>query len=506
MNMMLGDTIENASIPAPEPASTQPPMRAGCRSGLYVQPSTFHPLDPRMFAAHIWRPRYDKGPSREYRALERDLQRRVVVEIGEPRVMIEAAPGQFINSISAAALGIVGAPDYQLPPTPYRGSPDCRIVDVQPDRKGKPKSTWSVPWQRKQTAWSDLWSGRSVAGPAIWQEKDGKRGACWGLTKAEMRCIADAINPRMPFQAYPTGCTADAFRKAVARAEASGSCQPFEDALTNLWARKRRKRRPPRRVRVEPWCDHAYGDHGDHMMVATERGLREQTAVNGVEYGRSRRKPERGLIHASYWPNGLNEWSWDRQRWIPADPDGARDWWQGDYLVLRDVAKLSIREGVVLKMRSLDPPLAVSGIARFLQIDPKAVRTSEKIGLKRLAKAREKVGELTPPPEVEHRLRSIGMVYAEWECGDLEMFWDRSRLAAPSFTTGGGDVRKISLGCPYRRDEFRRGVWRWRPEAYYPYSGDHIDPERFLRQDGGGYVQISRPLLVPIATLLTRER
>jgi len=86
------------------------------------------------------------------------------------------------------------------------------------------------------------------------------------------------------------------------------------------------------------------------------------------------------------------------------------------------------------------------------------------------------------------------------------MFWDRSRLAAPSFTTGGGDVRKISLGCPYRRDEFRRGVWRWRPEAYYPYSGDHIDPERFLRQDGRGYVQISRPLLVPIATLLTRER
>jgi hypothetical protein len=467
--------FENLSAPE---LDSPPPIasierRDGCRSGLYVQPNTFHPLDPRMFAAHMWRPGFDKGPSRAFRMLERDLAK--------------------------------------------EGKAHHRIVEPPDDRKGKPK--WSVPWERKHMAWFDLWSGRAVTGPTEWKKKDGKQGACWGLTKAELRSIADAVavdrglgqvvngQPvELPFQVFPPGVTKYKLDKSVAKAEAQGSVEPFEDALTNLWTRKRRKRRPARRVRVEAWNDHVYGEHGDHMTVATERGLHEQTPISGVEYGRSRHKPERDLIHASYWPNGLKKWRWDRQRWIPADPDGASNWWQGDYLILRDVAKLSIREGAILKMRSLDPPLAVSGIARFFRIDPKTVRTSEQIGLKRLAEARGKVGELTPPPAVEHRLRPIAMVYAEWECGDLEMFWDRSRLAAPSFTTGSGDVRKNSLGCPYQRDEFSRGVWRWRPESYYPYSGDHIDPERFLRQDGGGYVQTSRPLLVPIATLLARER
>jgi hypothetical protein len=432
-------------------------MRAGRDSGLYVQPGTFHPLDPRMFAAHMWRPGYDKGPSRAFKMLKRDLGK--------------------------------------------EGKAHHRIVEPPADRKGKSKSPWSVPWDRKSASWSDT-ASRGHQGPTVWCERDGKRGACWGLTKAEMRRIADAIDgkldhPRVPFQAYRTGCTAESFRKAVGRAEASGSCEPFEDALTNLWARKRRKRRPPRRVRVEEWCDHAHGDHGDHMTVATERGLREQTLVNGVEYGRSCCRPhERGLIHTSYWPNGLGEWMWDRQRWISADPDGARNWWEGDYLALRSAARLSVREGAILKMRSQDPPRAVSGIARFFRIDPKAVRTSEKIGLARLAKARAKVGELTPPLAVEHRLRPIATLYRQAECGELVRFWDANFYPAPSAS---GDLT------------LRRGGWRWRPvepvQEDDAHSGvDFFDEDKTdpLSRAALAAHLARKPQLVPYATLLTR--
>jgi hypothetical protein len=441
-----------------EPSATVSIVRAGRDSGLYVQPGGFHPLDPRLFTAHMWRPGYDKGPSRAAKMLQRDLVK--------------------------------------------EGKGHHKIVEPPADRRGKSRSPWSAPWDRKSTSWSDM-ASRCHRGPTVWQPKDGKRGACWGLTKAEMRLIADAIDgkldqQRMPFQGYPPGCTSEAFRKAVSRAEASGSCEAFEDALTNLWARKRRKRRPPRRVRVEAWCDHPYGDHGDHMTVATERGLREQTLVNGVEYGRSRRNPERGAIHTSYWPNGLREWAWDRPRWIPADPDGAMNFWQGDYLVLRDVARLSVREGAILKMRSKDPPRAVSGIARFFRVDPKAVRTSENIGLASLAKARAKVGELTSPSAVEHRLRPIATLYRPAECGQLERFWDANFCPAPS----SGDLSRDG-------GRLRRGAYRWR--SVEPVQEDVGDMSHTWDEDDFDPLSMGRwrprtPVLVPFATLLTRDR
>jgi hypothetical protein len=131
-------------------------------------------------------------------------------------------------------------------------------------------------------------------------------------------------------------------------------------------------------------------------------------------------------------------------------------------------------------MFALDPPATVARISRFLNIDAKAVRDSERIGLRRLAEARLKAGNLSPAPQPPvHRLRKIGEITSELEVefGDLEKFWDE-----------------------------RRGCWRWRSDEGGHYSGDRIDPERFLRQDGG-YVPIARPpILVPIATLLTRER
>jgi hypothetical protein len=183
-------------------------MSAGRDGGLNVQPGTLHPLDPRMFAAHQWRHGYDKGPSRAFKMLKRDLVK--------------------------------------------EGKAHHRIVEPDIARKGKSKPVWSPPWEKS----SSLLDTASPChqGPTIWRERDGKRGACWGLTKAEMRLIADAIDGKLdsqPFQAYPP-CTTKAFRKAVSRAEARGSCEPLEDALTNLWARERRRRRPRYRVRIEP--------------------------------------------------------------------------------------------------------------------------------------------------------------------------------------------------------------------------------------------------------------
>jgi hypothetical protein len=300
---LRGITFENLAAPAPEPASPPPRLftapeitqwsqtwpgakylnsawpamvsiaRVGRDSGLYLQRGTFDPLDPRLFAAHMWRPGYDKPPSRAFTMLERELVK--------------------------------------------EGKAHHRIVEPPADRKGKSKPVWSLPWERKQMAWSDLWSGRADAGPTVWQ--DGKRGACWGMSKADMRRIADAINGAVDrgrgqvvvndqlielkkYQVVPPGVTQYRLNKAVAKAEANGSTEAFEDALTNLWRIARRRRRPQRRVRIEPWVDHPYGGHSNGFTVATERGLREQVRPAGVEYGRSNIEEATGAITESYWP------------------------------------------------------------------------------------------------------------------------------------------------------------------------------------------------------------
>jgi hypothetical protein len=459
-------------------------MRAGCDGGLYVQQSTFDPLDPRMFAAHTW----GKDKRRAPKMLKRDLSKE-----GKARHRIVEA-------------------------------------DVKPD----PKPDWAeAPWD-KSSSFVDT-AKPSHRGPTIWRERDdGKRGACWHLTKAELRLIADAIDgrldlPHVPFQAYPAcglkgqPCTTNALREAVSRAEARGSCDPLEDALFNLWARERRRRRPRRRVHIEDWvqgdemrllfppwrefltdveigdivqrhkngetikqlaedygqrvgrCRYSAGtiwlalhperrdfitkNHVDDddcttvddvdVMTATStlRGIHVQTPVpRGVDYGRSRRKPEPGLIRSSYWPNGLWERKWDRPRWIPADPRDARPatslWWLVDYPIYREIAELSIREGLVLRMLSYDPPFTVSDISRVLQIDPRAVRDSDQRGRKRLAKARAEFGELAPPPMVEHRLRSVATLYRPPDCGRLAEFWDANFCPAPS--ASGDDLRQPS--------------------------------------------------------------
>jgi hypothetical protein len=346
-------------------------------------------------------------------------------------------------------------------------------------------------------------------GPAVWRERrDGKRGACWGMSKADMRRIADAINGaldgrckqevndqpvELPFQAYPPGVTTKKLQKMVAKAEANGSAEPLADALSNLWRTAerswpdgrrvpvalRRRRRPQRRVNIEAWVDgHPYSGFAGGFAVATTRGLQEQVMPGRVQFGRSNIEEDKGAITESYWPNGLQRWRWDRPRLLAVDPSV----WEREYPELRELARLSVREGFILKMFARDPPASVADIARCLNIDAKAVRDSERIGLRRLAEARAKVGNLSvaPQPTVIHRLRPIGTVYAEWKCGELEKFWDGSRLAA-----------------------------RWRSkDAHYSshYSGERIDPERFLRQDDGDRVSISKPVLVEIATLLKRER
>jgi hypothetical protein len=311
-------------------------LRVGRAGGLYVQPGTFDPLDPRMFAAHLWGP--DKPSSRKFRAM-----------------------------------------------LASEGKSHHRIIDVPPDRKSKSKPVWVAPWERRQMAWSDLWSGHADVGPAVWK---GNRGACWGMSKADMRRIANAINGaidrrqlvsgrpvELPFQAYPA-CTASTFWRAVERAKANGSCEPFEDALTNLWASKRRRRRPARRVRFE--------SSEATLTVKTGRGIYEQ--VGDIEYGRSSKVEDKGIIAESYWPNGLRKWKWDRPRLIAVDPLRA----DLELLAAIQNACLTYRQTVVIE--KLSRQLSVAEVAKLARMSPKDVRDLEKRGLAQLEAIR------TPPP------------------------------------------------------------------------------------------------------------
>jgi hypothetical protein len=367
--------------------------------------------------------------------------------------------------------------------------------------------------------------------------------------------------PLEPMHVYPPYTTLRRLNKEIEIAKAKASAEPLvEDALTNLWHRKRRKRRPPRHVYIESWVDHPHGAHGDFMTVKTGRGLIEQTLVSGVVYGKSQSLEDKGAIARSLWPNGFpkevkktRKRHWPPPWWIPGDLDATWSRYLGSWesVMAKDALsgrKRSFEEykGLVHWEMITNPGASISAIARSLGIDRTEVRRANKQAACRFGKAQAKAKAKTKnEPDAakraaaiarfnnflrhataEYRFEPIGVVWQIWDVELEEQFWDENQSPTPTrsfshdyheaaiarfarfncylrHSQGRGDPRSPAPTQSFSLDYLvqQHGCNRWRP-IVAPEIELERDPERDPEWVLTGRVRLR--IVVPIATMLTR--